>query len=57
MQAFQGEDAPMIEAQQGRLLGRSCESLRPMLLATDAAAVAVRRRMQRLLEAEAPAPG
>ncbi len=47
----------MIEAQQGRLLGRSCESLRPMLLATDAAAVAVRRRMQRLLEAEAPAPG
>ncbi len=56
MQAFQGEDAPMIEAQQRQLRGRSFEAMRPMLLPTDAAAVAVRRRMQRLLEAETPAP-
>lgn len=47
--AFQNEDEPMIEAQFRKLGGQSFESLKPVLLPTDAATVKVRRILSSLL--------
>lgn len=51
-QVFATEDEPMIAAQQDRIGDADFWSLRPALLKTDEGAVRVRRRMDRLIEAE-----
>lgn len=50
--AFIEEDKPMLEAQQQRMGADDLWSLEPILLRTDAAAVQVRRRLDRLIEEE-----
>ena len=55
MQAFAGEDCPVLEAQQRRIDGRDFWSLHPALLPTDAGAVRVRRRIDEMLRQEAAA--
>lgn len=50
--AFEGEDAPMIEAQQVRIRDRDFWSLNPVLLSTDSGAVRVRRKLDQLLQNE-----
>ncbi|MBU9597079.1 aromatic ring-hydroxylating dioxygenase subunit alpha [Burkholderia multivorans] len=52
-QAFDHEDKPMIEAVQRRMGSADFWSLKPVLLKTDAAAVIVRRVVQRRLKEEA----
>ncbi len=50
---FATEDEPMIAAQQSRLDGHDFWALKPALLKIDRGAVAVRRRMDALIAAEA----
>lgn len=52
-QAFQGEDKPMLEKQQARMGTDDLWALEPILLPIDAAAVRVRRKLDRLIAAEA----
>ncbi len=52
VQAFGSEDEPMIKAVQKRMAGREFWSLKPLLLASDNAAVQARRVMAELLERE-----
>lgn len=54
--AFNGEDKPMIEAQQARMGTPDLWALDPVLLIPDAAAVRARRRLDALIQAEAGAP-
>lgn len=51
--AFEHEDGPMIEGQSDRIAGHDFWSLRPALLAIDEAPVRARRRLERLIAAEA----
>lgn len=51
-QVFRHEDKPMLEAQQQRIGASDFWSLKPVLLAPDAAAVRVRRKLKALVEAE-----
>lgn len=55
-QAFDLEDKPMIEAVQQRIAGQAFWDLQPVLLPTDAAAVRVRRILQRRRDEEAAGP-
>lgn len=50
--AFAEQDKPMLEAQQRAMRGGEFWSLRPLLLASDAGAVRVRRKLDQLLRAE-----
>lgn len=52
MTAFEGEDAPMIEAQQQRIGSRSFADLEPVLLPTDNGAARARRVLERLIAAD-----
>ncbi len=52
IQAFQGEDRPMLAAQQARIGNAEFWSLKPILLRVDAAAVQVRRRLDKLIADE-----
>jgi phenylpropionate dioxygenase-like ring-hydroxylating dioxygenase large terminal subunit len=54
---FEREDKPMIEAVERSMNGDELWSLRPVLLAGDAAAVKARRVLEKLIEAERPPPG
>jgi vanillate O-demethylase monooxygenase subunit len=49
---FRNEDKPMLEAQQSRIGQKEFWSMKPVLLAPDAAAVRARRKLAALLEAE-----
>lgn len=49
---FQNEDKPMLEAQQSRIGTADFWSLKPVLLAPDAGAVRVRRKLVALVKAE-----
>lgn len=49
---FSTEDKPMLEAQQRSIGSADIQSLKPVLLPTDAGAVRVRRKLDALLEAE-----
>ena len=51
-QAFEQEDKPMLEMQQKRMGTGDLWSLKPVLLAVDAAAVRTRRKLERLIEAK-----
>jgi phenylpropionate dioxygenase-like ring-hydroxylating dioxygenase large terminal subunit len=51
--AFQGEDAPMLEAQQGQIGDHDFWDLKPALLSIDKAAVLARRHLEKLIKAEA----
>lgn len=51
-QAFDAEDKPMIEATFDRMRGRDFWSLNPVLLATDAPSVRVRRMLGEMLRQE-----
>lgn len=51
-QAFDVEDKPMVEAVQDRMGQKDLWDLDPVLLATDAGAVRMRRKLARLIEAE-----
>ena len=51
-QAFNGEDKPMIEAQQKRMGDAEFWSLKPILLKGDAAGVRVRRQLAELIAAD-----
>lgn len=51
-QAFEMEDKPMLEKQQIRMGTANLWDLDPILLPVDAAAVRVRRKLDKLLEAE-----
>jgi vanillate O-demethylase monooxygenase subunit len=57
---FHEQDKPMIEGVQTRMGDRELLSMRPILLATDAAAIRARRLLAAMIEAEArvhePAP-
>lgn len=54
---FRSEDKPMLEAQQSRIGDADFWSLKPVLLAPDAAAVRARRKLKALIDAEsAPLP-
>lgn len=58
-QAFQGEDKPMLERQQARMVTPDLWALDPVLLPIDAGAVRVRRKLDKMIAAEqvaAPAP-
>lgn len=57
VQPFRDEDLPMLEAQQQRMGDADWDSLRPMLLAGDAAAVRARRILERLIRSEQGEPG
>lgn len=50
--AFVAEDKPMLEKQQARMGTASLWELDPILLKVDAAAVRVRRKLDKLIEAE-----
>lgn len=52
-QAFEQEDKPMLEAQQARIGDREFWSMGPMLISVDNPAVRARRRLERLIAAEA----
>lgn len=52
-QAFDAEDKPMIENAQRRMGGTDFWELKPVLLATDAAAVRVRRILREMIRAQA----
>lgn len=52
LSAFEGEDAPMIEAQQERIGARNFFDLMPVLLSTDSGAVRARRALDKLIAAE-----
>jgi vanillate O-demethylase monooxygenase subunit len=49
---FHTEDKPMIERVHARMQGQDFWDLKPLLLATDAAGVQVRRRLMKLIEEE-----
>ncbi|MGZ8313085.1 MAG: aromatic ring-hydroxylating dioxygenase subunit alpha, partial [Allosphingosinicella sp.] len=49
---FTEEDKPMLEKQQARMGTPDLWSLDPILLKVDAAAVRVRRRLDKLIERE-----
>lgn len=49
---FENEDLPMLEAQQAAMAGRTFWSLKPILLAGDAAGVRARRVLDSLIEDE-----
>lgn len=51
--AFSQQDKPMLEAQQRRIGDADFWSLKPVLLASDAGAVRVRRKLDALIAAEA----
>ncbi|MBB4860282.1 vanillate O-demethylase monooxygenase subunit [Novosphingobium chloroacetimidivorans] len=51
--AFAGEDKPMLEAQQSRVGSTDFNALGPALLRTDEGSVRVRRRLSKLIAAEA----
>ncbi|RYF74742.1 MAG: aromatic ring-hydroxylating dioxygenase subunit alpha [Comamonadaceae bacterium] len=53
--AFENEDEPMIEAQYRCMNGQTLESLKPVLLPTDAASMRARRVLQQLISAQAAA--
>ncbi|HVV92722.1 MAG TPA: aromatic ring-hydroxylating dioxygenase subunit alpha [Hyphomicrobiales bacterium] len=53
LQGVELEDADMLEAQQRRMGDRDFWAMKPVLLQSDAAAMRVRRVMERLLKAEA----
>jgi nitrite reductase/ring-hydroxylating ferredoxin subunit len=55
-QAFEQEDKWMLEKQQGRIGDAELWDLNPIMLPSDAAAVRVRRRLDKLIAAEAAAP-
>lgn len=55
-QAFANEDEPMVAAVQERMRGRDLWDLNPVLLATDGAAVRVRRILTQLRDAEKKTP-
>jgi vanillate O-demethylase monooxygenase subunit len=50
--AFLGEDKPMVEAQQARMGDADLWSLNPVLMRVDAAAVQVRRELDKMIAAE-----
>lgn len=50
--AFLGEDKPMVEAQQAMMGTPDLWSLKPVLLATDAGAVRVRRKVEAMIAQE-----
>lgn len=52
--AFEFEDKPILQAQQESMGSADFWSLNPVLLAGDAAAVRVRRRLDRMINEEAP---
>lgn len=52
IQAFEGEDKPMLEAQQARMGNEEFWSLKPLLLPIDKAAVQARRALDKLIGAE-----
>jgi phenylpropionate dioxygenase-like ring-hydroxylating dioxygenase large terminal subunit len=52
IQAFDHEDKPMVEAVQRRMGNADLWDLNPVLLASDAAGVRVRRKLAALIEAE-----
>ncbi|MBL0421476.1 aromatic ring-hydroxylating dioxygenase subunit alpha [Ramlibacter sp. AW1] len=54
--AFEFEDKPILEAQQESMDGADFWSLQPVLLASDAPAVRVRRRLDRMIAEEAGPP-
>ncbi len=49
---FSGDDKPMIEAQQSRMGNRDFWDLKPALLSIDSGAVAVRRRLEKMIAEE-----
>lgn len=56
--AFEGQDQPVIEAQQRMLGERGFEDMDPVLFASDAAAQRARRMLRKLIKEQAtPAPG
>jgi phenylpropionate dioxygenase-like ring-hydroxylating dioxygenase large terminal subunit len=50
--AFEREDQPIIEAIESNMAGRDFNSLEPLSFSSDGAALAVRRTLARLIEAE-----
>ncbi|MGZ8335963.1 MAG: aromatic ring-hydroxylating dioxygenase subunit alpha, partial [Allosphingosinicella sp.] len=56
VRAFTEEDKPMLEKQQARMGTTDLWALGPILLKVDAAAVRVRRKLDKLIELES-APG
>ncbi len=52
MQAFAGEDKPMLEAQTRRIGGKDFWAQKPAMLPSDKGAVMVRRTLDRLIERE-----
>ena len=52
LQAFRGEDAPMLERQQGVIGGDDFWSLKPVMLSIDGGAVLARRRLDRMIADE-----
>lgn len=53
VRAFETEDNPMIEAVDRQMDGEDLWALNPVLLSSDAAAVEVRRRLERMIKKEA----
>ena len=51
--AFENEDEVMIEAQARHMAGRTLEQMKPVLLATDSAALRARRVLQQLVAGQA----
>jgi vanillate O-demethylase monooxygenase subunit len=49
---FRNEDKPMLEAQQSRIGHNEFWSMKPVLLAPDAAAVRARRKLAALMQSE-----
>ncbi|WP_077034718.1 aromatic ring-hydroxylating dioxygenase subunit alpha [Pelomonas sp. KK5] len=52
--AFIEQDKPMLEAQQQYIGERDILAMKPVLLATDAGSVRIRRTLRRMIEAEQP---
>ena len=52
MQAFAGEDKPMLEAQSRRIGGKDFWAQKPAMLPSDKGAVMVRRALDRMIEHE-----
>jgi phenylpropionate dioxygenase-like ring-hydroxylating dioxygenase large terminal subunit len=53
--AFDGQDKPMLEAVQERMQGHELWDLNPVMMPTDTGGVLVRRRLQKLIDAESQA--
>lgn len=57
MQAFSGEDKPMLEAQTRRIGGKDFWEQKPAMLPSDKGAVMVRRTLDRLIERQGASQG